>query len=208
MNGYDMALASWLLADRLAPEVCSLMRGEVMRRVIQPTLDHLGIHPAFADASLGSRPDPLLVSHLARRGLPVPGGDFDPGRVLNGRMLLYQALTCAFPFRLEGAPQVAAAVPSLCTWLPDGGVYIGRPAAKGGLAVACKGGHNAEHHNHNDVGTTMAVADGQLVLTDPGAMVYTRETFSGERYRFGPMSSFGHAVPEMRSGDSGCRTRA
>ena len=35
------------------------------------------------------------------------------------------------------------------SWLPDLQVRLVR---RGGWTLACKGGHNGENHNHNDVG--------------------------------------------------------
>ena len=63
------------------------------------------------------------------------------------------------------------------------------------LSLAIKGGHNNEHHNHNDVGSYVLAVDGQLMLTDPGSEVYTARTFSQQRYQSDAMNSFGHPVP-------------
>jgi len=84
----------------------------------------------------------------------------------------------------------------LRTWFKDGGVLICRPASGGPeFAVCLKGGHNAEHHNHNDVGSFSVVCGKTMVLCDPGAEVYTARTFSGKRYDSTVLSSYGHAVP-------------
>jgi hypothetical protein len=93
------------------------------------------------------------------------------------------------------APAAEPASP-LRAWFPDGGVLICRPAPKSAeFAVALKGGHNAEHHNHNDVGTFMVVSGRAMVLCDPGAEVYTARTFSARRYDSDVLNSFGHPVP-------------
>jgi hypothetical protein len=85
----------------------------------------------------------------------------------------------------------------LSTWFDQGGVLIARPshASRPRFAVALKAGHNAEHHNHNDVGSYVASLDGEALLLDPGSMVYTADTFSSKRYRFAIMNSYGHPVP-------------
>ena len=64
-------------------------------------------------------------------------------------------------------------------------------------AIAIKGGHNDEPHNHNDVGSVMYVADGNLLLTDLGAGEYTREYFGEGRYENLCCSSVGHSVPSI-----------
>jgi hypothetical protein len=85
----------------------------------------------------------------------------------------------------------------LRTWFSDGGVLICRPApgAKAEFAAVLKGGHNAELHNHNDVGSFSVVLGDRMLICDPGGEVYTARTFSGQRYESKVLSSFGHAVP-------------
>ncbi|MDO5113556.1 MAG: heparinase II/III family protein, partial [Planctomycetia bacterium] len=89
------------------------------------------------------------------------------------------------------------------TWFPDAQVLILRPqgelapkaAEVRGLAVAMKGGHNAELHNHNDVGSYVVVHRGTLPLLDVGSETYTRKTFSAQRYESDALNSWGHSVP-------------
>ena len=84
------------------------------------------------------------------------------------------------------------------THFPDAQVLITRSGgAPGGapFGAAFKGGHNAEHHNHNDVGSYAVVLDGVEMLGDPGGEVYTRRTFSRERYDSPMLNSYGHPVP-------------
>ncbi len=63
------------------------------------------------------------------------------------------------------------------------------------MGVALKGGHNAEHHNHNDVGSYVVVVGKKPVLLDAGAETYTARTFSKDRYVSKLLNSFGHPVP-------------
>lgn len=60
---------------------------------------------------------------------------------------------------------------------------------------AAKGGHNAESHNHNDVGSCIVYHKGQPVLIDAGSGVYTRDTFSEMRYSIWNMRSDWHNLP-------------
>ena len=154
-----------------------------------------GVFPAFADCQLDARPDARLLQQLHGL-LDQQGLGGAAGGVLAEAPPLYQTLTDlalrrALPPR-EPTPE--AALP-LRSWFAESGVCVVRPARAGGLAAAWKGGHNAEHHNHNDVGSTVVEWQGRAVLADPGAMVYRAETFSSERYRLPVLSSFGHAVP-------------
>jgi len=76
---------------------------------------------------------------------------------------------------------------------PVGQVWLLRDPK--GLSVAFKGGHNGEHHNHNDLGSYYVVVNGKPVAGDPGGEEYTRFTFSDRRYESKVLNSYGHPVP-------------
>lgn len=84
-------------------------------------------------------------------------------------------------------------------WLPDIQVLVARTEAGStrGLTLAAKGGHNAESHNHNDVGHFLVYADGEPVLVDAGVETYTRKTFSPHRYEIWTMQSQYHNLPTV-----------
>jgi hypothetical protein len=63
--------------------------------------------------------------------------------------------------------------------------------------VAAKGGHNAESHNHNDVGNFVVYVDGRPILIDIGVETYSRKTFSGQRYEIWTMQSAWHSLPTI-----------
>lgn len=63
-------------------------------------------------------------------------------------------------------------------------------------SFAAKAGHNEEEHNHNDVGTFIIATDKGQIISDLGAMEYTKKYFDPvERYTVFNASSFGHSVP-------------
>lgn len=66
---------------------------------------------------------------------------------------------------------------------------------KSGIFVAAKGGNNAESHNHNDVGSFILYQDQIPMIIDAGVGVYTRQTFSHERYSIWNMQSNYHNLP-------------
>ncbi len=68
---------------------------------------------------------------------------------------------------------------------------------KTGFYVAAKGGHNAESHNHNDVGNFIIYADGMPLLIDVGVGTYTAKTFSSLRYDIWTMQSAYHNLPTI-----------
>jgi len=82
-------------------------------------------------------------------------------------------------------------------WLPSTQVLVARSVAgtAAGLTLAVKGGHNGEHHNHNDVGSFVVASDGVPVIVDAGRPTYTAQTFGPGRYSIWTMQSGWHNVP-------------
>jgi hypothetical protein len=157
-----------------------------------------GVSPAFADCSVNTRPPAATMHYLARRyGL---GADADDdGILVSPSSFLNHALMYSFPNAATAAPPAKAAYagPGVRSWFKDAGVLVCRPAPKTPcrIGAALKGGHNAEHHNHNDVGSYVLVVEDKPVLVDPGSEVYTARTFSSKRYVSKVLNSFGHPVP-------------
>ena len=85
----------------------------------------------------------------------------------------------------------------LQSWLPATGVLTAREREgdTAGLFLAAKAGHNDESHNHNDVGSFIVANNGRPLLIDPGAGVYTRQTFGPDRYQIWTMQSSWHNTP-------------
>lgn len=154
-----------------------------------------GVWPAFGDCPVEVRPDPELSAWAARRfGLPA-GKPPERYAIHDLPGLLY-----ATP-ALETAPAAVAAPAGalgLRDFFADSGILICRPApddASPRLAVAIKGGHNAESHNHNDNGSYTLTLDGRRIVCDPGLEVYTARTFSAKRYDSRMLNGYGHPVP-------------
>jgi len=167
-----------------------------------------GVYPAFADCGVGSKPNRRYLNYaMARLGLKRRRRD-DPAAAR-----LYEVGVFALPHPHAGTAAEGAAsaeAEPLRSWFPDAGVLIARAGADGEMAVAIKGGHNAEHHNHNDVGSFVVTLGGATPLLDPGAEVYTARTFSSRRYDSDVLNSFGHPVPRVdgKLQSTGGRARA
>lgn len=89
-------------------------------------------------------------------------------------------------------------------WLPRIQVITARsvPNSTEGLFLAAKGGHNAESHNHNDVGSFIVYADGYPLFLDPGVGTYRKETFNdATRYHIWCMQSGFHNLPQINGKD-------
>ena len=83
--------------------------------------------------------------------------------------------------------------------LPDLGVMSAREFSDSekGMFVAAKGGNNGEMHNHNDCGNFMVYYNGNPVIIDTGVGVYTKQTFSKDRYKLWFMQSGYHNLPSF-----------
>lgn len=80
-------------------------------------------------------------------------------------------------------------------WLSDIQVMIAR--SPNGLFVATHGGHNAESHNHNDVGDFVIYNNGEPVIVDVGRGTYTYKMFRGDRYGIWFNNSAYHNLPTI-----------
>ena len=155
-----------------------------------------GIAPAFADCSVTARPVPAHLVIIQRHWPQSLHKQVKPENVLD----------CGFPFMplvaFSDETEYLKALPEDAPYpirseFPDSGIYIFRHTDADGkvFGAAIKGGHNGEHHNHNDVGSFMVTWDSERLLVDPGSEIYSRQTFGKERYTFSLLNSFGHSVP-------------
>jgi hypothetical protein len=155
----------------------------------------------FADAAAKVKPDGSLLYRYGKaagdRDLQAFGAlqyqHAAPGLESLGRAL--PALFHAAEIRKAEArdPMVREA------WL--GGIQVAaarrRAGNTGGFYFAALGGHNAESHNHNDVGNFVVYLDGNPVLIDVGVESYTAKTFSSRRYEIWTMQSAFHNLPTI-----------
>lgn len=83
------------------------------------------------------------------------------------------------------------------TYFDDFGVVISRgQQAENPFSVSIKAGHNAENHNHSDVGTYIIVMGDDVITGDIGAPSYTAGSFSKNNPA---RSSWGHPVPRINN---------
>ena len=156
-----------------------------------------GQYPAFADCSVGSRPSPAIMRYVTRQYDLPPTAAEQTGHPSARWLDEFGVFSFIFD---DPSDKQSGVEPALRDWFEDAGILICRGAKTSpGLpvGVALKGGHNAEHHNHNDIGSYVVCLGTKMPLVDPGAEVYTRRTFSGQRYVSGVLNSFGHPVPRV-----------
>ena len=154
-----------------------------------------GVNPAYADCSLDSKPGLQLMGYINRRyelGLKdYVVADFTTVGSL------CSSLMYSCPNSATARPPVAGKEAYEIRSFFKHGVLNCRPVAGSAcrMAVSLKGGHNAEPHNHNDLGTFVVVVGKEALILDPGGEVYTARTFSKDRYKSNLLNSFGHPVP-------------
>jgi hypothetical protein len=167
------------------------------RMEIQP-----GVYPAFADCSPSARPDPQIQACVDRRfGFGWADARKEAAAQAGSSRSLFDLALMDLPNASADARLDAASSEPLPLrdWFPDAGILICRSQGnrQNSLAVALKGGHNAEHHNHNDVGSFVVAWRGRTPIVDPGSEQYTARTFSSRRYESNVLNSFGHSVPRV-----------
>jgi hypothetical protein len=167
--------------------------------------DHYFVN--FADASAVVTPSPSLTFRYGKaigdRGMVALGAwaareqNLDSG-VLNDS--LARQLPALFALDALAKAEPGQPLPR-DVWL-DGIQFFSARDVKGkseGFYVATKGGHNAESHNHNDVGNFIVYVDGRPVIADAGVETYTAKTFSSTRYELWTMQSAYHSLPTVNN---------
>lgn len=155
------------------------------------------IFPSIADCGSGAKPNSAVTYYMSKvlgLGLPIEQNEYigNPANVSFGLMMY-------FPNSLDNVKHEKGnkfELDPLRSAFPDAGVYIMRPGnSQFKMGVAAKGGNNAEHHNHNDLGSYSILVNKQMMVEDPGLAPYTFLTFSDKRYTIQTLASYGHATP-------------
>lgn len=161
----------------------------------------------FADAPAQVYPDGVLIYRYGqrigdsqmmahglwltqRKKLKEQGYGADSSiRQNNFQRLLRGLFTLA---ELPDAPARPPLIQDEC--LPEIEVMVARDSAGSteGFFLGAKGGHNAESHNHNDIGNFVVYRDGKPLLVDAGVETYTAATFGPNRYDIWTMQSAYH----------------
>ncbi|MDF3059305.1 MAG: Heparinase II/III-like protein [Rariglobus sp.] len=162
------------------------------------------LYPTYADGAPGVRPSAWMRDLLDRRlalghpewRQPEPS-DIPLYHGLGAPLL--GAATVMFVDRGDDTAVSAgsvAGIHALRDEFPQAQIFTLRPAAGDPrFGVSFKGGHNDEHHNHNDLGSYVVAMGRHALLLDPGMELYTSRTFSPRRYESRVLASYGHPVP-------------
>jgi hypothetical protein len=153
----------------------------------------------FADAPAVTHPADAVVYGYGKRigdeDLQAFGAWLARDPDTSRRASLGRLLPGLFDFPERAAAEARQPLPR-DVWLDEIQVMVARDqgGTAEGLFLAAKGGHNAESHNHNDVGSFVVYADGRPVIVDAGVETYTAKTFSSTRYDIWTMQSAFHSL--------------
>ncbi len=151
--------------------------------------------PAFADCGVGASPSPDDIAIIQYRYPDAVLRAIPPRTEVTGVPML-TVLRCfnKQPWPPANVPLDGQLPPRKL--YPLANIYVGRSTLNGRhFGVAFKTGHNAEQHNHNDIGSFTIVLNRHQFFLDPGGEPYTKRTFSPRRYEGQMLNSFGHMVP-------------
>ncbi len=157
----------------------------------------------FADAFSKSIPDPESVYSYGALFNDAPLKSFgaylfglQKQKLDNGNIIDFLETTSIYD-SLTTVPPIAP-LPAV-SWFADRQVLTARTKSEStnGLFLAVQGGHNAESHNHNDIGNFIVYANNTPVFVDAGVGSYTAQTFSSKRYELWNMQSVWHNCPTI-----------
>lgn len=157
----------------------------------------------FADAFSKSIPDPESVYSYGALFNDTPLKSFgaylfglQKQKLDNGNIIDFLETTSIYDSLTTVSP--IAPLPAV-SWFADRQVLTARTKSEStnGLFLAVQGGHNAESHNHNDIGNFIVYANNTPVFVDAGVGSYTAQTFSSKRYELWNMQSVWHNCPTI-----------
>lgn len=166
-----------------------------------------GVYANFADAAHNIHPDMELVARMARLTGSKKLTDYVRRNSKAEDFGLWSArrfgverglrnLNERYPEPMEGEASEATGT----AFYPGIQVMVAKKENAAGrrFALAAKGGHNDEAHNHNDVGSFILYVDEKPVFIDAGVEQYTKTTFNDDRYTLWGMQSLYHNLPAFR----------
>lgn len=162
-----------------------------------------GVCPAYSDCRIGLSPDWFITNYCDNVLGTAPyyeKHNFPTGGNLSLNFIeMFPRQAWKMDLTDEIREALRAEADPLHSYYEQAGILIARPAANGTcrMAVSVKGGHNAENHNHNDVGS-YAVSLGKETLAGDqgGPFSYPGDYFNrdaAEKYK--SKGSYGHPVP-------------
>ncbi len=162
-----------------------------------------GVAPAYADCAFNGAAGEDNLAIIQRHFPELLPRPIHTPYSMDGKLLFDGVAQNLRTFALFAFSDDKAVKPSIIkppasvSFFNDAGVLICRSTDKDGnhFGASIKGGHNFELHNHNDVGSYVIVLNRSQLVSDYGGEIYTRRTFSNDRYLSKMLNSYGHDVP-------------
>ncbi len=149
-----------------------------------------GIYPCFADGGSTFKSDSDNFAYI------LSAKNYGAAKPTYSRPadITMQLMEWADPVSYVDPNAEKTALPSH-TYFDDMGIVISRGRQDVPFSIAVKAGHNAENHNHMDVGSyVMVLGDDHIMCGDLGAPPYQAGSFSPTHKM---RSSWGHPVPRV-----------
>ena len=172
----------------------------------------------FADASARVKPSAFLVYRFGQRVNDAKMTAFGATLLAEAGQSRDETLQRYLPmlFSDDTGETAGRSIPyESQVWLDQIEVMCARESqgSPKGFFLGAKGGHNAESHNHNDIGTFIVYEEGRPLIVDAGVGTYTGQTFGDTRYELFTMRSGYHNVPlvngfEQKEGEQYRSSRA
>ena len=155
----------------------------------------------FADAASRLHPDFRMISRMGRR-LGSERLSAFASTIIHAPDSYPLANAQSYRFwenLAEPIPEQQTFIPARHTFFDNLQIAISREITDDGVGMffALKGGHNAESHNHNDVGQFILFDHGKPIIMDAGVEQYCRDTFSDKRYTLWAMRGNYHNIANI-----------
>lgn len=162
-----------------------------------------GVCPAYSDCRIGLSPDWFIANYCDNVLGTAPYYEkynFPTGGNLSLNFIeMFPRQAWKMDLTDEIREALRAETDPLHSYYEQAGILVARPVANGAcrMAVSVKGGHNAENHNHNDVGSYAVSLGKETMAGDQGGpFSYPGDYFNrdaAEKYKI--KGSYGHPVP-------------
>lgn len=207
---YNYGFRAYIL---LREEVCRATQGQIDFFRL-PKFAHIaqygkkiqmqeGICPAYSDCRVGLAPDWFITNYCSNVLGTAPYVEKYNFPQEGNLSLNFIELFPKQAWKMDLTDDIRQALhdngDALHAYYEQAGILIARPAADAScrIAVSVKGGHNAENHNHNDVGSYAVSLGKETMAGDQGGpFSYPGDYFNAEATeKYKSKGSFGHPVP-------------
>jgi hypothetical protein len=167
------------------------------RRVLMPG----SVVAPFGDAPAQTHIDPVRQAHAeVAIGWTTTDAWAKLARPTSSGGRLNEAVWRLWGWPSKAAGETMAIDNSNCSLFPESGVAVLRPLVEPAdlkrLSVTIRTG-GSRSHAHDDAGSYAISLGGAMISGDPGAPIYTRDTFGPNRRQNPFVNSYGHPVPKV-----------